>query len=84
MKIPHPIQYQGSKRNLAPTILKYFPTDVQTLIEPFAGTAAISVASAYQSKAVKFILNDLNKPLLDLLQLIIEKPEKKTFKFEFS
>lgn len=75
MKIPHPIQYQGSKRNLASTILKYFPIDVQTLIEPFAGTAAISVASAYQDKALKFILNDLNKPLLDLLQLIIEKPK---------
>ena len=76
MKIPHPIQYQGSKRNLAPTILKYFPTDVQTLVEPFAGTAAISVASAYQGKAVRFLLNDLNKPLLDLLQLIIENPEE--------
>lgn len=36
-KIPHPIQYQGSKRNLAPMILRYFPENVETLIEPFAG-----------------------------------------------
>ena len=42
MKIPHPVQYQGSKRNLAATILEYFPANIQTVIEPFAGTAAIN------------------------------------------
>ena len=73
-KIPHPIQYQGSKRNLAPMILRYFPENVETLIEPFAGTAAMSIAAAYQGAARRFVLNDLNKPLLDLLHLIIENP----------
>jgi hypothetical protein len=28
LKIPHPIPYQGSKRNLAPAILGYFPERV--------------------------------------------------------
>jgi site-specific DNA-adenine methylase len=27
MGIPHPIPYQGSKRNLSSTILTYLPTD---------------------------------------------------------
>lgn len=76
MKIPHPVQYQGSKRNLAATILEYFPENIQTVIEPFAGTAAISVATAYQNRANRFLINDLNKPLLNLLQLIIETPEE--------
>ncbi|MGE0087141.1 MAG: DNA adenine methylase [Desulfococcaceae bacterium] len=42
---PHTIQYQGSKRNLAPVILKYFPKKVRRIVKPFAGTAAISIMS---------------------------------------
>jgi DNA adenine methylase len=34
--IPHPIPYQGSKRQLAPAVLRYFPAGVQTLFKPFA------------------------------------------------
>ncbi len=36
-RVPHPIPYQGSKRNLAPAILGYLPERVGTQIEPFAG-----------------------------------------------
>jgi len=32
--IPHPIQYQGSKRNLASFILRYAPKGIERLIEP--------------------------------------------------
>ncbi|MBM3879048.1 MAG: TIR domain-containing protein [Verrucomicrobia bacterium] len=46
MRVPHPIPYQGSKRNLAPAILGYFPERVGTLIEPSAGSAALGLASA--------------------------------------
>ena len=38
-KLPHPIPYQGSKRNLAPDILRYFPEQIDVLYEPFAGSA---------------------------------------------
>lgn len=75
MKIPHPIPYQGSKRNLAYRILLYFPDKVDKLIEPFAGSAAISIASAFYYKANKFIINDINKPLIDLLDKIINDPK---------
>jgi site-specific DNA-adenine methylase len=50
MKVPHPIQYQGSKRSLASTILRYFPIKFPRLVEPFAGTAAISIACAARRK----------------------------------
>ncbi len=74
MRIPHPIQYQGSKRNLAPVILKYFPKKIERLVEPFAGTGAVSVACASAGISEKYWLNDRNKPLSELLDLIINKP----------
>lgn len=74
MKAPQPIPYQGSKRALANVILQFFPENVDRVIEPFAGSAAISVASAIKHKASRYWINDLNKPLIDLLQEIIEYP----------
>ena len=74
MKVPHPIQYQGSKRNLAATILRYFPKKFNRLVEPFAGSAAISIACAARGKANLYWINDLNKPLSKLLDLIINQP----------
>ncbi|WGZ94690.1 MAG: Dam family site-specific DNA-(adenine-N6)-methyltransferase [Candidatus Thiothrix putei] len=72
--IPHPIQYQGSKRNLAAAILGYFPKDVDCLIEPFAGSAAISIAAAARQLAARYAINDVNKPLAELLRLMVEQP----------
>lgn len=75
MRIPHPFPYQGSKRNLAQSILRYFPSDVQTLYEPFAGSAAISIAAACKSLAKNFVLNDLNEPLIRLWTAIVNEPD---------
>lgn len=74
--IPHPIQYQGSKRALAPTILRYFPKNIDRLIEPFAGSAAISIAAAAYALAQRHVINDVNKPLAELLRMIVEQPMK--------
>jgi DNA adenine methylase len=83
MKIPHPIPYQGSKRNLAADILRFFPEHIERLIEPFAGSAAISIASAYFYKADKFIINDINKPLINLLKEIVDNPQKIVNEYHF-
>ena len=72
--LPHPVQYQGSKRNLAAHILKFLPNRIERLVEPFAGTAAISIAAVSEQSARNFWLNDLNKPLIELFRLIIENP----------
>ncbi|MBH8562775.1 DNA adenine methylase [Nostoc sp. CENA67] len=74
--LPHPIQYQGSKRNLAADILRFLPNNVERLVEPFSGTAAISIAASSRGIAQNFWLNDLNKPLVELLKLIVEKPDE--------
>lgn len=72
--LPHVVQYQGSKRILAQNILRFFPQKVSRIVEPFAGTAAISVAAATNQISHRFWLNDLNKPLIALLELAIENP----------
>ena len=82
MKIPHPIPYQGSKRNLAPRILPYFPPGIRKLIEPFAGSAAITLAAAEKQLAQAYVINDANRPLIDLWREIIEHPERLAGKYE--
>lgn len=82
MNVPHPIPYQGSKRNLADAILRYFPDKVETLHEPFAGSAAISLAAAAHKRAKRFHINDLNKPLVDLWRAIINTPDKLSKEYE--
>lgn len=74
--LPHFVQYQGSKRNLAKHILQFFPKKISRLVEPFAGTAAISVATSANRTAHRFWLNDVNKPLIELLELAIENPSE--------
>jgi len=80
--VPHPIPYQGSKRNLAADILRYFPQKFETLYEPFAGSAAITIAAAVNRLGQRYHINDLNKPLMDLWRAIIETPEKITSQYE--
>ena len=72
--VPHIVQYQGSKRILAPQILQYMPRRFVRLVEPFAGMAAITIANAMQGRADRYVINDLNKPLVDVLQSAIETP----------
>jgi len=82
--LPHPIQYQGSKRNLAPVILRYIPANVDCLIEPFSGSAAISIAAAARQMAKAYTINDLNKPLAELLQMIVECPAETAAFYELT
>ncbi|MBS3908428.1 MAG: DNA adenine methylase [Actinobacteria bacterium] len=82
MRLPHPIPYQGSKRNLAPFILDHFPSGIKTLIEPFAGSAAITIAAAAYSKCNSFFINDINRPLMMLFDEIINHPERIAANYE--
>ncbi len=75
MTIPQPFQYQGSKRALAPLILPYLPMKFRRLVEPFAGSGAMSLACAARGRAERFWLNDLNQPLAELLNLMVNRPE---------
>lgn len=71
-KTPHIVQYQGSKRMLAPQILSYMPTRFSRLVEPFAGMAAISIAVAKNKMCNKFLINDINDAVVGILKQVIE------------
>jgi len=73
-RIPHIVQYQGSKRILAPQILQYMPRKFNRLIEPFAGMAAITVAAAMEKRAEQYYVNDINEPVIRLLQTAVDAP----------
>jgi site-specific DNA-adenine methylase len=49
--LAHVIPYQGIKRALAHVIVPLIPDDVSTMYEPFAGSAAVAIATAYSGKA---------------------------------
>ncbi len=72
--VPHIVQYQGSKRILAPQILRFIPNKFNRLVEPFAGMAAITIAVAKQNRANNYLVNDLNAPLVEILESAVETP----------
>ncbi len=72
---PHLVQYQGSKRILAPQILRYLPNRFLRLIEPFSGTAAMTIATALSGRTDSFWVNDLNEPLVGLLRHAVNAPD---------
>ena len=53
MTVPQPFQYQGSQRALAPLILQYLPISTTRLVEPFCGSAALSIATAARGRTAK-------------------------------
>ncbi len=76
MKVPHPIPYQGSKRQLAAVILSYAPRHASRLVEPFAGSAALTLAAAKGGRAAAFWINDAHSPLAALWREIVGNPEE--------
>lgn len=76
MKVPHLVQYQGSKRIIAPEIIKFFPDKIDRLIEPFSGTCAISILAAAENKCGSFWVNDINEPLIRMMEECVKKPDK--------
>lgn len=74
---PHPIPYQGSKRQLAAAILAFVPSGkYERLIEPFAGSAAITLAAAQRNLFSKHTIGDLLPPLAAIWQGILHSPQK--------
>lgn len=75
-RLPHPIPYQGSKRNLASRILDIVDgTHFRTLYEPFAGSAAITLAAASRGLADEYRISDSLASLMDIWQSILSSPD---------
>ena len=69
-----PIGRQGNKYTARHIILKYIP-ESKIYIEPFLGSGAIFFS---KPKSSINILNDLNKPSIDILKLIKKAPNDKS------
>lgn len=80
--VPHPFPYQGSKRALAHAILPFLPQDTATLVEPFAGSAALSIATRYAGLAERAVVNDVNAPLMAMWQAIVTDAETLADRYE--
>lgn len=70
------IKWSGSKRSQAEEIIKRFPKQINTYYEPFVGGASVLRRLLSSDIQVKnYICSDINKDLIDLWNLIKEKPE---------
>jgi DNA adenine methylase len=72
--VPHALPYQGSKRLLAHAIVPLLPLDTARLLEPFAGSAAVSIAARHLGIGVTAEISDVNEPLIVLWQAILARP----------
>lgn len=73
---PHPIPYQGSKRRLAPAILSFIPKGrFRRMLEPFAGSAAITLAAAKADLCEEFVIADILFPLTAIWTEILQQPQ---------
>src|SRR4051812_33787089 len=80
---PHPIPYQGSKRQLAASILSFIPAGTfERMVEPFAGSAAVTLLAAQKQLMGSFIISDILKPLADIWTEILERPSKLADEYE--
>src|SRR5271157_366710 len=81
--VPHPIPYQGSKRLLAPAILAHMPRgNYSRLVEPFAGSAAVTLAAAAHSRFKSYVIADVLPPLAEIWRQIIADPEPLATEYE--
>lgn len=80
--VPQPFPYQGSKRRLAACILRFIPSNSHRLVEPFAGSAAVSLAAAKSRRASRFFLADANEPLTKLWKEIVMRPDELCDRYE--
>jgi DNA adenine methylase len=75
LPLPHPIPYQGSKRNLASRILDLvYGHPFKVMYEPFAGSAATTIAAANAKIAKTYVIGDSLSPLIDVWRGILNEP----------
>ncbi len=72
--VPHALPYQGSKRRLAHAIVPLLPADTDRLLEPFAGSAAVTIAARHLRIGRTAEISDLNVPLMRLWQRVLTEP----------
>jgi len=65
------LKWAGNKTGIMPELLKHFPTTAMRLVEPFAGSCAVMMATDYP----EYLVADINPDLINMYQQIKEDPE---------
>ena len=68
-----PFFYVGDKYNLLPEIIEYFPKKINNFIEPFTGGGSVFM----NVKAERYLLNDIDKNMINLHQFLIKSSKNK-------
>lgn len=82
ISIMQPVPYQGSKRRIAQDIASWFPDKIRRFLEPFAGSAAMSLAMALRNSDIDIWINDINAPLIGIWHYILKDPKKISDQYE--
>jgi site-specific DNA-adenine methylase len=74
------MSYSGNKRDEVETIINYINLNVETIVEPYCGTSAMScyISTIYPLK-YKYILNDNNNEIIKLYNLMKDETELNEF-----
>lgn len=68
------LKWAGGKRRLVPYLAQLIPLPAERLVEPFAGSAALSLALAASVESLW--LNDLNPELINVFRQLKEHPSR--------
>jgi len=66
----------GRKRGVLPVLLGYFPTNIQTYVEPFVGSGDVYFGAGF-THDITCHINDNDAMISDALSLIKQNPEKR-------
>lgn len=81
-KQPHPFPMQGSKRGQVPIINNLIPEGKPRLIEPFCGSAAVSIGAMQAGLVSEAVISDINPSLMHLWDAILSDPETLAGEYE--
>jgi hypothetical protein len=79
------MKYPGNKRKEMKGLYPYLDfTNINTIVEPYAGTCAISFYIAQQKPGLTYILNDNNPYLKEMYEILIDEEKTETFENAFN
>ena len=85
MKTHFYITYPGNKRKEMKGLYPYLDfTNINTIVEPYAGTCAVSYYISTQKQGLTYILNDNNPYLKEMYEILIDDDKTETFENEFN
>jgi len=74
--VPIPSRIKAASANWRGTSVSLFPAGTTRLVEPFAGSAAVSLAAGHMKRIKRWAINDLHRPLIELWTEIVRNPDE--------